>query len=65
MDAGFENLHIFYAKRRFFFDFWTPLVFGPEARIFFFGISLKFFSEGPLGPPIVLRRRSARPLAAL
>ena len=56
MDAGFELFHIFYAKKRFFFDFWTPLIFGPQAR-FFFGDFTKIFADfffnrfGPPPPP--------------
>ena len=34
LDAGFEIFHIFYAKKRPFFDFWTPLFLGrtPEKK---------------------------------
>ena len=42
MDAGFEIFHIFYAKKRLFF--WTPLIFGLEARKKI-GISLKFLHQ--------------------
>ena len=53
MDFGFEIFHIFYAKKRpFFFDFWTPLIFGPEAR--FFRHFTNFFAPEKIfrfGPP--------------
>ena len=40
--AGFENFHIFYAKKRPFFRFLDPRYFRAGGPIFFFGISLIF-----------------------
>ena len=41
---GSNFFTFFMPKNDLFFDFWTPLIFGPEAR-FFFGISLKFLHQ--------------------
>ena len=55
MDAGFEIFHIFYAKKRPFFPILDPpLIFGPKARIIFFGDFTKIFVEkknNRFGPP--------------
>ena len=33
-DAGLVIFDIFYAKKRLFSNFWTPLIFGPKAQFF-------------------------------
>ena len=40
--------HFLCQKNDLFFDFWTPLIFGPKAQNFFLAISLKALPEKKL-----------------